>query len=93
LTWARSTGSACFAGGLLSGALELGAVDVGAAELLGGGGASEVDGADGAAEVGVGSSARAGAANPPVSKAAAASMAKERATDLALLDLFTNSHP
>jgi hypothetical protein len=90
LTWARSTGSACFAGGLLSGALELGAVDVGAAELLGGGGASDVDGV---AEVGVGSSARAGAANPPVSKAAAASMAKERATDLALLDLFTNSHP
>ncbi|GAB3137268.1 hypothetical protein GCM10027258_12520 [Amycolatopsis stemonae] len=88
-TWARCGGSSCgFAAGLLSGAL--GVVDAGASELLGGAG-SEVDGA---VVVGVGSSsAPAGPANPAVSNAAAASTAKQRAMGLALLDLFTNSHP
>ncbi|MEV4148981.1 hypothetical protein AB0J40_35355 [Amycolatopsis sp. NPDC049691] len=76
-TWARCTGAACFTGAL-SGALELGALDTGAAGVLG---ASTVDGA-----VEAGSSAPAGTAIPPVSRAAAARTAKERAMDLALLE-------
>ncbi|WIY03794.1 hypothetical protein QRX60_08050 [Amycolatopsis mongoliensis] len=74
-------------GGALS-AAELGTDVVGISELLGG--ASEVAGA---VAVGVVSSAPAGPANPQVSKAAAASVAKWREIGLALLDLFTNSHP
>ncbi|GHG15770.1 hypothetical protein GCM10017567_37320 [Amycolatopsis bullii] len=65
-------------------------------ELGSGTGASEVGGAsdvDGAVAVGVGSSAPAGPANTPASRAAAATTEKHRASGLAVLDLFTNSHP
>jgi len=66
------------------------------AELGSGAGTSGVDGAsdvDGAVDVGVGSSAAAGPANTLVSTAAAVNAAKPRASDLAPLELFTNSHP
>ncbi|EOD68504.1 hypothetical protein H480_10900 [Amycolatopsis vancoresmycina DSM 44592] len=82
-TCARSA-RGCTAG-LLSGWVELGS---GAVELAG---ASDVDGAAdvaGAPDSGAGSAA-AGPANPPVSTAAVASVANQRALTI----LFTNSHP
>ncbi|GHG15755.1 hypothetical protein GCM10017567_37300 [Amycolatopsis bullii] len=47
----------------------------------------------GAVVVGVGSSAPAGPANTLVSTAAAVNAAKPRAKGLAILEMFTNSHP
>ncbi|MGW3999637.1 hypothetical protein ACWEF6_39610 [Amycolatopsis sp. NPDC004772] len=94
-TWARSA-RGCAAAGLLSGLASDGVELGGAAELAG---ASDVDGdvagavEAGAPASGVGSSAAAGPANTLVSTAAAVTAAKPRARDLALLDMFTNSHP
>ncbi|WP_410656614.1 hypothetical protein [Amycolatopsis sp. lyj-112] len=82
-----ATGSAGFE---VSGAVELGALGFGTAELLG---TSDVAGA---LEVGAGGSGSA-AADTPVSAAVITIVAKEidavRATDLAPSFLFTQSHP